>query len=319
MMRHSSFVIGALLVTSLAIQTARARPVCASTLRGDIPLRNDALFLHVPVELAHQSRSMIIDTGSEGSLITPRTADALALPNDPHRRTVISGPDGRSDLVPNRVARHLRLGGVEFGEWSFPLGILPNLPKSLEALSGLIGADLLQDFAVEFDAPHRRFRLWQFKLNSGQCDPEPPRAYAGSQDTAHWVRLRAHQRGLRLNVVFSLDGVRGNALIDSGARSITLSRRFANQMGISNQMLSKDRGGITSGVDLNARRFYWHRFQNLTLASDASTAQMALISLKAPVITVSEIDDDADMLLGADFISRHDVFVSFQTSAVFVR
>lgn len=319
MMRHFKPAIWALLVTFLTVPHADARTGCAVTLLSSVPLSNDALFLHIPVEIGLQKRDTIIDTGSEGSLITPKAADALHLPVDPHRRTVIHGPDGRSETVRNRIASDLRLGKLNYGAWSFPLGILPNLPKSLDGLSGLIGADMMQGLAVEFDTPHHRLRLWQYVPVAGGCDPVPPLGSAGTPHGSRWIKLKAHRRGLRLNVVFILDGVMGNALIDSGARSITLSRRFANHVGVSNQMLAKDRGGITSGVDLNARRYYWHRFNTLSFASDAKAAEQPTLTLKAPVITVSDIDDDADMLLGADFISRHDVWVSFQTSSVFIR
>lgn len=319
MMRLLRPVIRGLLVAALTMTQVDARTGCAVTWLGSLPLRNDALFLHIPVEIGSQTRDMIIDTGSEGSLITPKAADELHLPVDPHRRTVIYGPDGRSETVRNRITPDLRLGRLDFGAWSFPLGILPNLPKSLEGLSGLIGADMMQDLALEFDAPRHRLRFWRYTPAAGGCDPIPPFGSAGIPNGSRWIKLEAHRRGLRLNVVFILDGVMGNALIDSGARSITLSRRFANHMGVSNQMLAKDRGGITSGVDLNARRYYWHHFGALSFASDATATERPVLTLKAPVITVSDIDDDADMLLGADIISRHDVWVSFQTSSVFIR
>ncbi|MEE8658102.1 hypothetical protein CGLAMM_05715 [Acetobacteraceae bacterium EV16G] len=180
MMRRLKPVICGLLVTALTMTRADARTGCAVTMLGSLPLRNDVLFLHVPVEIGSQTRDMIIDTGSEGSLITPKAADALHLSVDPHRRTVIHGPDGRSETVRNRIAPDLRLGQLDFGAWSFPLGILPNLPKSLEGLSGLIGADMMQDLALEFDAPRHRLRFWRYTPVAGGCNPIPLSARQGS-------------------------------------------------------------------------------------------------------------------------------------------
>lgn len=53
---------------------------------------------------------MIVDTGSEGSLITPAGVAALRLPTDPEHRTMMQGPNGSPRLVPNVRIQDLRLG-----------------------------------------------------------------------------------------------------------------------------------------------------------------------------------------------------------------
>ncbi|WP_051528306.1 retropepsin-like aspartic protease [Asaia astilbis] len=47
-----------------------------------LPLHNDGLFLNAPVVLDGRQARFILDTGSEGSLITPEAATALHLTPD---------------------------------------------------------------------------------------------------------------------------------------------------------------------------------------------------------------------------------------------
>ncbi|RUT27636.1 hypothetical protein C0V97_00230 [Asaia sp. W19] len=283
---------------------------CAPEQVADIPFHNDGLFLNAPVILDGRQARFILDTGSEGSLITPEAAAALRLTPDPAHATMIQGPNGRGQLAPNMLIKALSLGTIPFGQRSIPLGALPGVPALTPPVAGLMGVDLLGQFDVEFDVKQQRLSLWRPSASDGRCAPAPawPRGY---------TTLRTQREGTRLTVSFVLDGHEGTALIDSGARSHILSRRFAHLMGITDEILRKDQGGVTSGVDLNARWYHWHHFRALHLQEGAPGSGNPV--WRDPVLTVSDMRDGADMLLGADWFAQHTVWVSFSAGRVWVR
>ncbi len=295
--------------TGLSIARAWSAP-CAPQRIADIPLHNDGLFLNAPVVLDGRQARFIVDTGSEGSLIIPEAAAALRLTPDPAHATVIQGPNGRGQLAPNMLIRSLALGTIPLGQRSIPLGALPGLPSLTPPVAGLMGVDLLHGMDIEFNVPRQRLTLWRAAPGDGRC-------LAAPAWPAGYTTLRARREGTRLTLSFTLDGHDGLALVDSGARSHILSRRFAHSMGISDDVLRRDQGGVTSGVDLNARWYHWHHFHALHLQEEKPGSGNPVWT--NPVLTVSDMRDDADMLLGADWFAQHDIWISFSAGQVWVR
>lgn len=298
------------MIVAGAFPSAAIADPCLPERIAVLPLHNDGLFLNAPVVLDGRQARFILDTGSEGSLITPEAATALHLTPDPAHATIIQGPNGRGQLAPNMLIRALSLGTIPFGLRSIPLGALPGLPDLTPPIAGLMGVDLLQNFDVEFDVPHQRLTLWRSAEQGARCIAAP------SWPVGYTTLLTRHD-GTRLSVSFTLDGHEGTALIDSGARSHILSRRFAHRMGITDDILRKDEGGVTSGVDLNARWYHWHRFHTLHLEEETPATGNPV--WKDPVLTVSDMRENVDMLLGADWFAQHDVWISFSASKVWVR
>ncbi|MFT8808310.1 retroviral-like aspartic protease family protein [Gluconobacter sp.] len=302
--------LAAFLLLGLALHAtlAHAAPVCEMTRAVVLPLRDDGGYLSVPVTVNGQDASMIVDTGSEGSLMTPQGVAALHLPADPEHRTMMQGPNGSPRLVPNIRIQDLRLGthptdSLPLGAGTMAVGILPGSPMITPPVRGLLGADVLADYDLEFDVPHQRLTLWKLRLGSRLCH-QPP-AWNG-----HWTTTPVQRQSGRLMVAFTLDGVKGTALLDSGARSHIVSTDFAHRIGLTDEQLSLDPGGLTAGVDLGERQYHWHRFGRLELGGTVWTH---------PVLTVAPVHDQADMLLGSDWFAHHEIWLSYATEQLFFR
>ncbi|MBS1102501.1 aspartyl protease family protein [Gluconobacter sp. Dm-62] len=285
-----------------------AAPVCEMTRAVVLPLRDDGGYLSVPVTVNGQNASMIVDTGSEGSLMTPGGVAALHLPPDPEHRTMMQGPNGSPRLVPNIRIQDLRLGThhlgkLPLGAGTMAVGVLPGSPMITPPVFGLLGADVLADYDLEFDVPHQRLILWHVHLGSHVCQ-QPP-AWIG-----HWTTIPVHRISGRLTVPFTLDGLSGTALLDSGARSHIVSTDFAHRLGLTDDELALDPGGMTSGVDLRERQYHWHHFKRFELGGTAWTR---------PVLTVAPVHDQADMLLGSDWFAHHEIWLSYATKQLFFR
>ena len=266
-------------------------------------LRDDDGFISMPVSIGGRVASMLVDTGSDAGLFTELGADRLLLARDPSRRTVMQGTGGTGRTVPNVFYPDLAIGEWHLAGGSMPVGGLPGMPVVTPPVAGLIGADVLSQFDVEFDLQRHRIVFWQIRSQSLLCSPPP--AWDGTFDT---IPLERH--GNRLTLAARLDGVTITALVDSGARSRILSRRAAARLGVGADRLDGDPGGITAGVDLHETSYHWHRFDTLTIGRETQ---------HRPVLTVAPLDEQADLLLGADWFATHDVWISYATNQMFVR
>jgi len=266
-----------------------------------VELRDDGGYLSVPVQVGGQTVRMIVDTGSEGSLMTPEGVSLLRLAADPAHLTLVRGAGGDGRMVPNVLAPEVGIGGLGLGGVSVPVGALPGSPRLTPPIVGLLGGDVLSRFDVEFDVPGRVLTLWSVRLGSSVCR-SPPAWGAG------FMTVPVERVGHRMWLGFVLDGHEGRALLDSGARSHIVSVAFVHRMGISDADLGRDAGGTTAGVDLRESVYHWHRFGRLQVGDGVR---------HGPVLTVAPLGDDADMLLGSDWFARRRVWVSYAADRVF--
>ncbi|OAG77622.1 Aspartyl protease [Acetobacter malorum] len=279
-----------------------AEGLCHHERIARVPLHDDQGFLNIPVEINKHAASMIVDTGAEGSLLSPEAAERFQVQLDPSVHTLMQGTGGMGRMVPNVVVRSLTLGGLETGPVSMPVGDLPGKPVTQPPVEGLVGGDLLSHYDVEFNVAEGWLTFWSVKSGSSAC--------AGPAD---WhVIYRAvplESAGRRVIVQVLLDDKPLRALVDSGARSRILSDKAAEKLGVSARTLAADPGGLTSGVDGHQQVYHWHRFQTFQIGQEQE---------KAPVLTVAPIHDSVDMLLGSDWFAAHRVWISYQTGMLYV-
>ncbi|GBQ35790.1 retroviral-like aspartic protease family protein [Gluconacetobacter azotocaptans] len=283
---------------------ARAQDgACEVTRIARVPLRDDGGYLTIPVSIAGQAVSMLVDTGSEGGLVNDGAVRALRLAIDPDRRTIMHGTGGLAGVVPNVIVPDMRIGGVRFGDVSLPVGDLPGQPMLHPPVAGLLGGDVLARFDLELDVAGGWLSLWRVETGSLACKGPP--GWRGEYDT---IPLR--RDGHRVTIEAELDGVPMVALVDSGARSRIVSAAMAERVGVGPDRLAIDPGGENSGVDGRAIAYRWHRFASLRIGREVD---------RAPVLTVAPLHDRADMLLGADWFAGHAVWISYATGRMFVR
>ena len=304
MMRLHSLLTG-LALQAFAVSVAFAAP-CPLTPVMEAPLRNDLGFLSAPVTVAGRTVSFIVDTGSEGSLISPWFARFMKLPEDPNALTHVSGTGGSAGVVPNVIIPSLQVGSTGFGPVSMPLGFLPSRPNITPPVEGLLGGDVLAQDVLEIDAPHGRVAMWNTPgRKTDACSVEPP-----SLPGVAWQSLEAEERGHRMVLRVRLDGHDLTALLDSGARSRILSRRAAEAMGLTEDQLATDPGGTTAGVDGKESVYRWHKFHSLTIGQETEYN---------PVLTVSAVSEQSvDMLLGSDWFATRHVWIFYRHGRIFV-
>ncbi|WP_254605018.1 retroviral-like aspartic protease family protein [Acetobacter syzygii] len=287
-------------MATMVLQPHKGSAQSCHHLVARVALYNDQGFLNVPVSLNGHVARMIVDTGSEGSLLSPEAAALFGTQLDSTMHTIVHGTGGVGRIVPNAVVHSLTMAKLEFGPVSMPVDALPAVPKTEPAVEGLVGGDLLSRYDVEFDVAHGALTFWS--AGSAEC--------SGPQGWHYIYRAVPLQNaGRRVIARVELDGHALQALVDSGARSCIVSTRAAERIGVSQSTLATDPGGLTSGVDGHQQTYHWHRFGVMQIGQEQE---------KSPVLTVAPVQDTVDMLLGSDWFAAHRVWISYRTHTLYV-
>ncbi len=256
---------------------------------------------HVVVEgkLNQQPARFVLDTGAEASHVTPWAVTQFNLARSRSDPTQITGVGGT--LLAENVFAGIELGGSEVRR-VVPVVGLPMRPADGPPYAGLLGADLLSQYDVEISFPDRRVRLWDADGCSGD--------YTGWSDT-HWSVPLHRTTGGRLQLQVGLDGTPLMALLDSGANVSIITEPAARRLGLTPALLEADRPGRGQGVDGNQLGSRLHRFASMTIGPER---------LERPRLVVSTATvQQADMLLGADWMRARRVWISWSSRQVFVQ
>ena len=267
-----------------------------------VSLQDENGFLVVPVAINGYDTHMILDTGAEGSLLSPTASLLFETSRETSRWTVMRGTGGIGNIAPNVRVMSLRIGFAQFGPLSMPVASLPVVltPR----VAGLIGGDLLSRYDVELDVSEQTMALWHMHSNCKREHAAP----VGWRYIYRAVPLTITAQH-RAFVKVILDGHSLLALLDTGARSRVLSKKATLRIGVSTQALSADKGGVTQGVDAHKRPYHWHQFHFFQIGQEIEPH---------PTLTVASLQDTADMLLGAEWFARHRVWISYQTKTLYI-
>ncbi len=283
--------------------TPACAQACPQRLQASAPLRDDDGFISLPATIGGTSVSLLVDTGSDNGMLTKAGAARLGLRRDPGRRVVLQGTGGDGPSAAVASYSDLRIGGLLLPAGSLPVSVLPGMPVLEPPIAGLIGADLLSRYDVEFDLRRHRIGFWTAATGSAACAGPP--GWRPPFETIPLTRL-----GDRMALTVRLDGQPISALLDTGARSRILSTQAAARLGVDAKQLGLDPGGVTAGIDLHESVYHWHRFRSLVIGAE---------TFDRPILTVAPLDDRVDLLLGADWFAGHDVWIDWATNRLFVR
>ena len=265
-----------------------------------LPVRLDHGILLVPGALNGQPVQLIVDTGAEASLVSSEAVARFGLERDTTRRTTINSFGGQITMA-NAWVRSFMVGNLETPQVSLAVGPLPALGEPASPLAGLVGADYLAAFDIEFDLPRQRMTLYRLVACGAGFSPW--------SDPAMVLPLRRFRRGLLLLDV-QIDRQPLVALIDSGARLSSIRTDVAERLGVDAATLARDPLTSGSGVDLIALAGRLHRF---------ATVRIGFEVLRDQEIEVAPLAlPGADMLLGADYLRTRHVWLSYSTQRLFL-
>ncbi len=265
----------------------------------DITYQHGLLF--VPVTINGGTYHALLDTGAERSAIADPLAKRLQLPEDNRHGTVMSGVGGMGKERQDVIVGQFAFAGHDLGNNHYAIMDQPKLLTGVPDFAGLIGGDVLDDFDLDIDVPHRRLTAWRVHNCTGKFLPWTFPYTAIPLDVT-W--------GHRPNLTVKVDGTKFRAFLDTGATATFLDSAAAARVGVNAAALGKDPNGRASGaagVDFTSTV---HKFSTLEIGPDI---------FANPHLTVLDRTlREADMLLGEDYLRLRHVWLSYHSRQLFV-
>lgn len=274
---------------------------CHIATLGALPVLNKSGSPIVGVTLNGQNAAMIVDSGADISMVSEAASKQFDLIAT-GAVVPITGVTGEL-MAPVMRADKLRLGSASTEE-IFLTETTRSFGGSIEGrpIIGLFGADFLQAYDVVFDLPAHTISLFQVH---GCSSPTP--TWEGK--TSKFEVSRVGQGG-RISTTLRLNDQKIDAIVDSGAWHTTILPRQARKAGVSKDMLAQDIHIDSSGVNGSHRKGSLHRFASIQVGDER---------FLKPVLAVSPMETDGYALLGADFLRRNRVWISYRNEEAYVQ
>jgi predicted aspartyl protease len=243
---------------------------------------------------------LLLDTGAEATVLTPAAAQRIGAQQARVMGRQMHGitrdiPAGELEL------RSFTIGGVEVPRKRVRVAPIEIVNALSGPLDGVLGTDTLSSFDIDLDLPRRRMTLYQEQ----SCAIASP---AWAQPYARIAAGRSPSNRLYFSV--QLDGRRISALFDTGAQFSVLSTRTALALGVSEGVLARDPAVMVRGADGEQLSAHAHRFFRLEVDGEV---------IRNAEIDVTEINlNDADFLLGIDFLGSQRVWISYGSQQLFL-
>lgn len=259
---------------------------------GNIPI--------VTVRINGGAVDFLFDTGAERTIISSSAARRLGVaPHYEYARPMrslggaVSGGDAR--------LRSFELGGMTLRDLTILVGPVSLPSVDGKPIEGLLGADFLGDYDIDLDLAHHRITLFA-----------PPPCPLGAPAWGSAYTTIAANRSLHDRLFFRvrLDGRPLAALIDTGAQLTTLDADTAAALGVTGPSLARDPVATLRGATAEPVTSRAHRFAELQIDGEM---------LRDQTIMVTRLGlQDADLVLGADFLRWQRVWLSYASHRIFL-
>src|SRR5579883_1329274 len=234
------------LAVFIAAACAHARPAeaesCPIERKATLALGRAGGFLTVPVSINGTAVTMGLDTGAQ-TVVTPDVAARLHLPRDWRRKTRALGTTAVF-IANNAIIRDLEFSGAHY-EWKSvaAVSLIDKIPFGSFTmkfdLGGLLGADILSNYDLEFDFFERTLTLYSVR---GCVAMTPP--WTGDF-TATPFQVTPQRR---IVLPVEVDGKKLTAIFDTGAYETFLSPAAAAKLGLSGKELKTEQSKTVIGV-----------------------------------------------------------------------
>ncbi len=297
-----------LLLLAGCTTTPAGPQVCVIEKVLDIPVNGEGDRITVPATVDGQNVTLILASGAEASMVTPTAMRALQLRADPRQRTTLTDVGG-SITTQNALLRSLKIGGIEMSDLSVTVGPLPSLPvengispASSQPAAGLLGADWLSSFDVEFDLPHHRAALYRVH----GCDGD----YVPWLEPKSSVNAEIYGRGLVLLNV-TVDGHLFRAKVDSATTGSFIGSAAIAATNLAGPELARDPEGRLTGTDQTPLKTRLHRF---------TAMQIGPLHYANPQLAVADLHlRQSNLLLGLNWLQHNRVWISYAAQRVTIQ
>jgi predicted aspartyl protease len=251
-----------------------------------------------PARLDGQPASLMLDTGSQFTVVSKATADRMDLDilAMPGHMAGVGGMRGAYVMS----ADTFQIGRLQGKDLPLMVSELAVSPAGTP-IDGLLGSDFLSAYDVDLDFPENKANL--FKV-SGHCFGVP----VSLAEPLFQAKLvpGEHPLDFRPFVRVQIGGKSLLAAVDSGAAHTLIFRNAANRLGLHIKDLVREPHFFARGVGPDTPMLVRHVMTPITIGEvTVSNLPVALLDESSP--------DSTDMLLGMDFLSDVHVWLSFSS------
>ena len=279
-----------------------ASAACRVERRATVPVTRAGSLLLVPASINGSVVDFILDTGAERSVVGLAAADRLHLARDEWVSTDIIGAGGRDRRRLGRPAS-FSLGGIVLrrhtvaADNSVVVGPMTDQVDGRQ-VAGLLGEDYLSPFDLDLDIGAGTLTLYSVSGCAGRFLPW----------TEHYTAIAAW-RPVRniLMLPMRIGGTTLQAELDSGASATTVT--FSGMLALG---LAGGGGDTVRGFGAGSLAARTQHFPAVQIG-DMQAAPADLVV--APIHTLRSVG----ALLGADWLAKFHVWISWATDQVFVR
>jgi predicted aspartyl protease/tetratricopeptide (TPR) repeat protein len=203
------------------------------------------------------------------------------------------------------TAQHTRI--KEFGILGTTLRDVEFIVGGSDTGHGLIGANLLDIADLEIDLAHGKMALFK----PVGCDKSELAYWSKNRyNVADIVDAGRGESGRQTIITVKVNDKKLRAMIDSGASATTLSRGAAEHIGIDVNGPDVKRGGPSIGFGSRAIKTWVVNIDSFAVGTE-------LIQHTQMQVLDGPLGRDIDMLLGADFLLAHHMFIANSQGKVY--
>jgi predicted aspartyl protease len=305
---------------AIGAETAHCRFVKFATL----PVKTQGASPYIEGSVNGQAMQVLVDTGAQETALTRAMADRAHLTLG-HTGIVALGISGESERY------HALVDEVTFGPVRWKHANLPVVGQlaGQTDLDALLGADFLFQSDVEMVLAEKELRFF----HPDGC---------GDAFLAYWDENAAVVQATvitpndqRQLIQVQIDGKPFKALIDSGADQSAIDEEAAARVGVTRPTGDRLRQHDVGGIGSHAIQVWTGKFKVLEIGSELiRNVQIDVMDMTgaaradSPDWSKTRLENDADVLLGADFlrahrvlfaVSQHRVYFSYLGGPVFSR
>ncbi|APH56120.1 Hypothetical protein GbCGDNIH6_0325 [Granulibacter bethesdensis] len=279
---------------------ASAGSRCELTRHAHLTLIPYGHLFAVPVIIDDQPATMIVDTGAAATVIAVNAIQKLHLAPDPTQSSIIQGIGGLYSHA-NVQLHTLQLGQASIHDISLAVAGVPEIEGTASPAVGLLGLDILGQYDIALDIPHRTLDLYDSEACSGAFLPWKGQ-YAA-------LPLHTDWRNALVRLPVYVDNTSLTAILDSGASISVITLASTHKAG--ETLHPDDVLNHGSGMDMHPVSIYRHAFDRLTVGREEF--------LNQPIAVGDITLPGGDMLLGTDYLATRRVWISFMHKAIFVQ
>jgi len=275
---------------------AEDAPDCRLTLYASLDmLPGDPHRILVPVTLNGHNETLIVDTGTPFSMLTESAVNALGLP----RQMLAIGAEYQmltgAKVDDMAVVSSFQLGDMKGKDFRF--GVLPGGMLE-DGLPGLLGADIVRNYDVEFDFAANKMNLFSPHHCTGKVIYWTHQPYASVP--FHF------DRGHHIVIPITLDNVALTAVVDTGAPT-----------------------GVSMNIDTARDLFGWRtdppELRHVAGPSSPQTYPFALLSLGGASVhnpssnlRATSYGSKIDVLVGLEALKAFHVYISYEDQKIYL-